>query len=154
MLRRCKKIRPFGELAQRSLAPNPLRNPALESFSFLFLFPMSCLPRMPPSLRFKSVSVFMPPPPRPFLPNPLSLCVFLSLRSVTDRKRTTGPRSGGCENLTTLLMTFNEIHKTCRNLQKKGERAREREKETEGGSESERRRESSTARHQADSEQA
>lgn len=150
MLRHCKKIRPFGELAQRSLAPNPLRNPALES-SFLFLFPVLFTSNASLSPTQICLSFYAP---RPFPPNPLSLCVFLSLRSVTDRKRTTGPRSGGCENLTTLLMTFNEIHKTCRNLQKKGERAREREKETEGESESERRRESSTARHQADSEQA
>lgn len=38
------------------------------------------------------------------------------LRSVTDRRRTTGPRSGGCENLTTLLMTFNEIRKNMHKL--------------------------------------
>lgn len=72
------------------------------------------------------------PPLLPFICAPHFL--FSSSDLWQLRRGLQGPRNGGCENRTVLLMTFNEIHKTCRKLaEKKGwEREMERKKQREG----------------------
>lgn len=115
-------IRPFGEKAQHliHLDTLPLSITSFSVFPFFFLVYFKCLynSNLPQLLCFWSSSSL------------LSLSVSLSLRCMTDRKWTSGPRSGGCENLTILLMRFIRNAETCR------ERARE--EETEGGTEYER----------------
>ena len=112
------KIRPFEEVAQ------PLRYSATEyvslSLCFILVY-LKCHSNLKPASDF---GVFFPHAPLAPL---LFLFRFLSDPWQIER----GPQGHGVEavkNLTTLLMTFNEIHKTCRNLQKKGERERERER--------------------------
>lgn len=65
-------------------------------------------------------------------PPPLHLCstlFLLPLRAVTVAERgLQGPRKGGCESRTILLMTFNEIHKACRKTCREKKRVRERER--------------------------